>query len=59
MINNSNYRLDFRDNWYIPCNGPFYPVLAHSEVSDLSTKYTWPPDQIVNANDIFGCVSIY
>lgn len=59
VINNSNFSLDFRDNWYIPCNGPFFPVAAHSEISDLSTRTTSPPEQIVNANDIFGCVSIY
>jgi hypothetical protein len=45
--------------WYLPCNGPVYPVFAHSEVNDFSTRNTWPPEAIVNANDRFGCASIY
>jgi hypothetical protein len=59
VINNSDRRVDLRDNWYIPCNGPVYPVFAHSEVNDFSTRNTWPPEAIVNANDRFGCASIY
>ncbi len=59
VINNTDYRVDLRANWYVPCHGATLPIFPHTEVSDLSQRSTWPPEQIVNANDIASCASIY
>ncbi|WP_197288118.1 peptidase inhibitor family I36 protein [Nocardia sp. NRRL S-836] len=59
VINNTDYRIEFRENWYIPCNGAMFTVFPHTEVNDLSQRSTFPPERIVNANDIFSCASIY
>lgn len=59
VINNTDYRVDLLANFYVPCHGANFPVFAHTEVNDLSQRSTWPPEPIVNANDIASCVSIY
>ncbi|MFC5056034.1 peptidase inhibitor family I36 protein [Saccharothrix xinjiangensis] len=59
LINNTDYQVSLYERWYIPCSGPSLVVLPHFEISDLSTRTTFPPERIVNANDIFSCASIY
>jgi hypothetical protein len=58
VINNTDFRIELRANWYIPCTGPFFWVLPHTEVGDLSQHSTLPPEKIVNANDMASCATV-